>query len=300
MANSKSEAGFLEVPEGKLYWVANSAEQGGSARPLLFFIHAGVSDQSLWDDQVAYFNQRGWDTLRFDLLGFGKSAPSESFLAQKPRPKIKHHELASLVLNNYLETKKASPGGGSNGVVAIGLSMGGGIVFDVMTLNPQLTKGLVVIAGGVTGLDYSEELEFSIRKEKLCEEGAKEELARLNVRYWGDGPLQPEGRAPKAALERLRVWCQDIAARECDGVGGFALEQDFLKPYMTARLPNIEIPIAVAYGTFDESGTNDAMKYLHEHAKNSTIQEFKTAHMVSLEVPDEFNRWLEEWLKQFC
>jgi carboxypeptidase C (cathepsin A) len=41
------------------------------------------------------------------------------------------------------------------------------------------------------------------------------------------------------------------------------------------------------------------MKHVASKVKNSTLREFKTAHMVNMEVPDEFNKWLEGWLEGF-
>ena len=73
-----------------------------------------------------------------------------------------------------------------------------------------------------------------------------------------------------------------------------AIRQD---PPPIARLHTIEVPTAVAWGTFDESYTTAAMKYVANQVSGATYKEFETAHMVNLEQPDEINEWLSDWLE---
>lgn len=68
-------------------------------------------------------------------------------------------------------------------------------------------------------------------------------------------------------------------------------------PPPIARLHTIQVPTAIAWGSFDESYTTAAMQYVANHVKGATSKEFETAHMVNLEKPDEVNQWLNEWLE---
>lgn len=58
------------------------------------------------------------------------------------------------------------------------------------------------------------------------------------------------------------------------------------------------MPLAVAYGTYDETYTQVAMKHLASNVSSATLREFPAAHLINFELPDEFNKWMEEWLAE--
>ncbi|MCJ1390711.1 hypothetical protein MMC18_009448 [Xylographa bjoerkii] len=294
--------GYLEVEEGELFWELRTASLVGSratARPILLFIHAGVADRTLWDYQVDYFTSQGWDVLRYDRLGYGKSRPKQAYLQRSPRPKLKHYQHAAEVMRHAQTHRPAPRGRDHEKVVVIGLSMGAATSSDFAIAFPDLVCGLVVIAGGLSGFDHpntSTEEEIFSREAALVESRDAEGLADLRVHLWGDGPLGPEGRLRKEARQQLYTWCKDIAVRELNGTGGSAIEDQDLDPPAVGRLSEIKIPVAVAIGTLDESNTISAMRYVSDHTEDSTLKEFQAGHMVNLEYPDDFNVWLEEWL----
>src|SRR4030042_4061059 len=59
-------SGSAPVHKGELYY-----EVAGSGHPVLF-IHAGVADCSMWEDQFNLFSQ-SYRVIRYDTRGFGKS-----------------------------------------------------------------------------------------------------------------------------------------------------------------------------------------------------------------------------------
>lgn len=74
MSNKTSE-GLVQLKEGSLYFKFTEAEdevEDLESRPVLLFIHAGVTDHTLWDAQVDHLVARGWSCLQFDLFGFGR------------------------------------------------------------------------------------------------------------------------------------------------------------------------------------------------------------------------------------
>lgn len=96
-----AETGFLDVPEGKIFyslWTPPSLD----SRPPILFVHAGVSDHTLWDAQVDFLQPKGWAILRYDLFGFGKSTPYDTYLESNPRPKINYIEHATSLLRKVL------------------------------------------------------------------------------------------------------------------------------------------------------------------------------------------------------
>ncbi|MCJ1378585.1 hypothetical protein MMC17_001684 [Xylographa soralifera] len=294
--------GYLEIAEGALFWELYTAPSVGfraSARPTLLFLHAGVADRTLWDSQVAYFSSKGWDVLRYDRFGYGKSRPKQAYLDQSPRSKLKHYQHTAQIVR-HAHTLRPAPGDrGHEKVVVVGLSMGAATSIDFAIAFPDLVCGLVVIAGGLSGFDYPNtpgEEEIFSQEAILMESKDVEGLADLQVHLWGDGPLQPEGRLRKEARQQLYTWCKDIVVWELNGIGGSAFEDQDLDPPAVGRLSEIKAPVAVAIGTLDESSTVAAMRYVSDHVPVSTLKEYKAGHMVNLEYPDDFNVWLEEWL----
>ena len=304
--------GLLKVDEGSIYWILDSpdtSEPQRNHRPILLFIHAGVADHSLWDDQVRHFTSRGWAVLRYDILGYGKSLPNDAFLGQSPRPAVSHYQHTAQVVRNVhyllqtpcpqLEMIEEC----DKKVVVVGLSRGGAIAVDFVIANPGLAAGLVVVAGGLSGFCFvntpEEDVIFS-QEDKLLEAHDADSLAQWRARIWGDGPLQPEGRTGNNIKQMLYRWCKDLAIRELNDTGGFAITEQYIEPPAEGRLSEIEVPVAVAVGVLDESSTISAMRFISEHVKNVTMKDFNSAHMVNLELPGEFNLWLEGWLGQFA
>ena len=304
-AENNSRCGHLQLPEGSIYWVADDSNHAASPptiRPKLLFIHAGVADHTLWDEQAQFFTSKEWDVGRYDLFGYGKSKPSDEFLRQTPRQPIRHYEHVAKVVRRL----QAPPDQGDidynlRKVIVVGLSRGGCIAIDFVLAYPDLVAGLVVVAGGITGFGEpnttAEDTLFAQESTLLAAKDIQG-LVDLNVRIWGDGPLQQPGRIDGMMRDKLVKWCTHIAARECDSSGGSAIEDEGIQPAAVDRLAEITVPIGIASGKLDETSTIAAMRYVSEHANRATLHEFDTAHMVNLEKPMEFNHWLEAWLEK--
>lgn len=288
-----SRSGSLEVPQGTISWKYSGAKlPSPKPRPTLLFIHAAVADHTLWHDQVDYLTAKSWNCLTFDLFGFGRSQPSKDFLESEPRPPVDYMQHIDLLVKEVLPAQSK--------VILIGLSMGGGLALDFALVHPELVVGLAVVAGNVSGFEHPNTPEENVlfeQKAILTHAGDIEALAKLNVRIWGDGPLQEPGRLSHTVADKLYTWCLDIAARECSGEGGTALESVDLEPPASSRLREMKIPVAVAFGTYDESETTAAMRHVGTTVDGANAKEFKTAHMINLEMPEEFNAWLSQWLE---
>ena len=298
-----SISNLLQLPEGVIFYqfhTPRSTTSPALARPTLLFIHAAIADHTLWDDQVSYFKLRGWDVCCYDMFGYGRSLPSQAYLQQDQRPAIKHFEHTASVVRSIHALKFGESGQEVGKVVVIGLSRGACVAVDFAIAYPRLVAGLVTIAGGLSGFEHpnlpAEEAIFA-REPQLVAAKDVEGLVDLNVRAWGDGPMQEVGRANELVREKLRIWYTDIATRECNSTGGAAIEYEVLEPPAALRLSEINVPIGVGIGILDESSTVAAMRYIGTQGKNVTVQEFDTAHMVNLEASDQFNTWLEAWLE---
>lgn len=72
------ETGFVDVEGGKLYY-----EVDGVGLPLVF-IHAGVADRTMWDDQFEYFKS-SYRVVRYDTREFGKTVTTEEGITYSNR-----------------------------------------------------------------------------------------------------------------------------------------------------------------------------------------------------------------------
>nr|AUW30996.1 putative alpha/beta hydrolase [Cladonia uncialis subsp. uncialis] len=301
---------FHEVTEGRIFWRSDSpiirkhsVKDESILKPTLLFIHACVADHTLWDDQVAYFTNKGWCCLRYDLLGYGESIPSESYLSKESRSPVKHHDHTARIAEAFLASDGERRQSSNGKFVVIGLSCGACIAIDFAISSPELVSGLVLCAGGVGGLDIAntadEDALFRTVDQYMAEKDI-ENAARTNVRIWGDGPQEDEGRLDANVRGKLYNWCKTIATREIARNGGSAIPQEDLNnPPAAQRLSQIKVGTIVAKGKYDESSTVSAMDYVAQNIERAELKEFEAGHMINLECPTEFNNWLGIFLDKF-
>ena len=91
-----------------------------------------------WDEQVLYYTARGWCTLRFDLLGYGQSLPSESYVHRGCTPAVKHHDHAMEVIKEYCLFRGSAAT--DEKFVVIGLSRGASMNLNKTILDSPDTR----------------------------------------------------------------------------------------------------------------------------------------------------------------
>lgn len=304
-----SRQGYFQFEHGDIFWVFNAPIdlRGDQVlRPTLLCIHAGVADHTLWDEQVSYFTTRGWGVLRYDLFGYGLSKPTADYLKADPRPKVKHHEHAASIARNLIAMNTTLEGisdAASSKFVVIGLSRGGGIAIELTVAHPELVCGLVVVAGGLTGIDVPNTAPEEALLGKWFESmqaGQTETAATIFTHFWGDGPLVDQARIGQDVRDKLYAWCADITRRETERSGGFiCMPYEGTDPLAVERLSSVKVPVATATGKYDETSTTEGMRLITEELKAVSVREFATAHMVNLEEPRAFNSWIEEYLEKY-
>lgn len=288
--------GYVQVPEGQLYYKVNpSTRPEAFVRPVITLIHAGIAHLEMWNAQVDRLVELGWTCLRFDVLGYGRSfPPSEQYLQAKPRPPYNPVEHLELV------RQKALPVGSQ--MIIVGCSIGAEIALGYTLACPQRVVGLVLVSGGVSGFDFSndpaEDALFE-RADELVNYGDNKGAANIIVRIRGDGPLQDAGRLPDPLVDILLPWNAELCRREYAKTGGFALEPKEAEPPVADRLHQIGIPVAVAYGVYDATYTKAAMRGVADALQNATIREFEAAHLINMECEEEFDWWLSDWLQKY-
>jgi len=267
--------GFLDVPGGQLYY-----EVAGTGHPLVF-IHAGVADNRMWDEQFVPFAEH-YRVIRYDTRGFGKTRTEGVEFSNR-------QDLYDLL--THLGVEQA---------YVIGLSRGGQIAVDFTVEHPEMVAALIPAAAGLSGYDEplgeSDEVEqeaaLFTHMEELWEKGAHDELQDLEVHAWVDGPRQPVGRAAPEVRERVREMNAGAYNR-----GEPEPKPQPLDPPAAGRLKEIAVPTLVLIGDLDELATQAMAEYMAQHIPGARKVVFPgAAHMVNMEQPERFNQVVLEFL----
>lgn len=261
------ETGVLEANGARLYY-----EVEGTGEPVLF-LHAGVADLTMWDDQVAAL-RGAYRVIRYDLRGFGRT------------------ETEAVSFSNRADIAAVLDHVGERSAHVVGLSRGGVIALDFALEHPDRVRSLVVAAGGIGGYESPAEASASVweEPERYLEARDWDAIAEWETAYWADGPGQPKDRVPEVRA-RVHEWVlTNYRAEKEEG------EPQPLRPPAIERLGDLRAPLLVLAGTLDDPGTLDSSRHLAQLVPGARLEELETAHMINLEAPERFNRVLREFL----
>jgi 3-oxoadipate enol-lactonase len=273
---TNQEHGFCPVPDGELYY-----EVVGNG-PAVVFVHAGIADLRMWDDQVAALADRA-TVIRYDCRGFGRSRTAA----------VPYSNRADLIaLLDQLGVSQAT---------LVGCSRGGMIALDTAIEFPTRVRALGWVCSGISGwepanaddLFHPDELALEAAMEAAEEAGDWERVAELDVRLWVDGPLQPAGRADPAV--RAKVYTMTLNNYTTAAVAGATPQP--LDPPAARRLDELTIPVLAIVGDLDSAYTAAAAEMLAQHIPNVRIEHFADcAHLPNMEQPERVNALLREFL----
>jgi 3-oxoadipate enol-lactonase len=257
------EEGFVDVDGGRLYY-----EVDGEGKPLLF-IHAGVANLRMWDDQVAALAPE-YRVIRYDTRGFGRTETDDVGFSNRAD--------AAAVLDHL----------GVESAVVVGASRGGIIALDFALEFPERVDALVVAAGGVGGYSAGEDDESEAlweEVERRWEAKDWEWLTDFDTAFWVDGPGQPTDRVDPRIRSTVEEWIRtNYEAEKVEG------QPIVLDPPAAQRLDDLRIPVLVMVGDLDEPATVAACTYLAEQVVDGRLEIFEGgAHMFNMEQPDRFN-----------
>jgi pimeloyl-ACP methyl ester carboxylesterase len=184
--------------------------------------------------------------------------------------------------------------------VVLGVSRGAMIATDFTLEHPERVEALVAVASGLGGYEHQPdgslkaqtEVEMFARMEELWKNGEIDALNELEVRMWVDGPGQPQGRAAASVRERvLRMNLNDLTRQD-----GQATDQP-LEPPAALRLGEIHVPTLVIAGDLDTTRVLAVAEVMAKGIPGARKVIFPgTAHMLSMEQPEKFNRVVREFL----
>lgn len=158
--------------------------------PVITLLHAGVADRRGWTSLVPEIEKFA-SVLTYDRRGFGESsAGNEPFT----------HLGDLLAVLDQLEIESTW---------LVGSSAGGKLALEAALEAPHRVVGIVLISPAVGGAPPTRNEDVDPETEEIDqlitiadEAGDIDEVNRLEVRLWLDGPREPEGQCPV----RLVTW----------------------------------------------------------------------------------------------
>lgn len=247
--------GFLDHNHGKLYYEIN-----GSGEPIVF-IHGFTLDHRMWQPQIKFFVDHGYQVITYDARGFGRSS--------MPTHPYSHDEDLRALLK-HLGTKSAH---------IVGLSMGGRIAINFTLAYPEMVRTLTLMDSALDG--YDSEVDWDVH--------AKEEGIEQAKQNWMNHVLFTGTKEHPEVIEQLKPIVGDYS-------GWHWLHDDLQDPEFTdarERLHEIEVPTLIVVGEKDLTYFHNIANVLAQGIAGSERTIIAGAgHMVNMEAPDRCNRRL--------
>jgi pimeloyl-ACP methyl ester carboxylesterase len=242
----------------------------GSGKPAVLFIHGWSNNKSIWDAQVYYFSKK-YESVAIDLAGFGESGNNrkdwtiEAFAAD-----------VSAVMDE-LDLQK---------VVLVGFSMGGPVAVEAADKLPGKVIGVVLVDNMqnverkippqmISKLDtVMMDLVHHPTREKLVQGGYVKrdpENAFKNVLAMLDNPKIGWEESGKATLRWQNERC-------------------------TEALSEIKVPVVAINSDRMPTDVETFRKYVPSF-KADIVPD--VGHTIMWDAPDEFNRLLEQDIREF-
>lgn len=244
----------------------------------IVLIHAGVADRRMWDPIWPALTMDR-DVVRLDLRGFGESAvPPTGRLSP---------------VDDVLDTL------GTLNIARchlVGASYGAGVAVEVTLIRPEQIASLLLSApGGSLIAEVTPDLgAFLAAERSALADHDLDRAVEANLDWWVDGPqrdasvVDPTVREPVRRMQR-RVF--EVTAGWDD-----VEEQEFDPPALD-RLTEIQAPTLVLVGELDLQAIHDAARRVIDAiATARRVVWPDTAHLPSMEHPDDFLGLLRDWL----
>lgn len=240
----------------------------------LVFLHGGLLDSRMWDDQIAYF-RTAFRTIAYDARGHGRSEPT---------PDVVEYHADLLDLLQQLDAVPA---------FLIGQSLGARTAINFALEYPDAVRGLVLVAPGLAGYTFS--MQVSRASSDLAaalRENQPERASEIFMRLWVVGPRRNIGQVSPGVVERVRRMVLDNLMRPS------AMEMQLAEPHAIDRLAEIKVPTLVVCG---EEDVPDVLTIAHLIATRvagaRSVLFPGVAHALNMEIPDRFNRLVLDFLR---
>jgi pimeloyl-ACP methyl ester carboxylesterase len=256
--------------------VALYAEVAGEG-PAVVLVHEGICDSRMWDREWQEWSPE-FRLLRVDLRGFGNSPLGSGAFAQA---------------RDLIEAIEAH---GIERAALVGVSLGGRVAIEVALARPELVSALVLVAPGLPGHEWSQEMRDAWAEEETAfEAGDLDAAVEASLRTWVDGPR----RRPEDVDPQVRARVGEMQRRAYELAVGVEDEEELLVDDLLQRLGEIQVPTLVLVGEEDQPDMHAIAERLEREipgARRATIAD--AAHVPSMERPREFDELVLPFLRE--
>jgi pimeloyl-ACP methyl ester carboxylesterase len=252
-------------------------EVAGDGPPVLL-IHEGICDSRMWESQWRTFPQVH-RTVRCDLRGFGQTPlPAEPYSNARDVVEL----LDRLVLG---------------AAALVGVSLGGRVALEVALARPDLVERLVLVGVGLPGHAWSDTVRtYGEDEDAAVARGDLEAVVEANLRMWVDGP----NRRADEVDPRVRGFVGEMQRRalELQAPVWEVVQEELLVPDVGTRYVELRVPTLVLVGSEDVSDIHEIADRLTSGIPGARkVAIAGTAHVPSLERPEEFDRLVLAFLR---
>ena len=265
---SNVESGYADVNGTRLYY-----ETAGAGDPLVL-VHGFGLDRRMWDNQFADF-ARYRRVVRYDLRGFGRSAPPEVGQGYRHVDDLK-------ALLDRLDIDQAA---------LVGLSLGGLIALNGALEYPDRVSALVLVDAIISGWPMSPDWDEEFGQVRRAANARGVEAGRqgwLNISMFAPTREHPEaGTLLRQMIADWSAW--QFANRDPENTSIQAVE----------RLGEVRSPTLVVVGERDQPDFHavaDALTRGIPLARKVVVP--GAGHMVPMEAPAEFNALVIGFLRE--
>jgi 3-oxoadipate enol-lactonase len=259
------ESGSVEVEGGRVFYEA--AGHG----PAVVMIHDGLLHRETWNSQFTAFAS-SHRVIRWDRRGYGRS----------DRPNAPFSNLDDLyALMKALEVERAS---------LVGCSFGSLVAIEFTLEHPDMVSSLVLVGPIVSGFGFSDH--FTSRGDRGMP--GRDAPVDQKIEYWTTKDpwiMAPESTAARKTMRSLLV----ENPQNLTGAGGFARWPGWAS---MGRLSEINVPTLLVVGESDIPDVHSHAGVIQAGISGSTrVVLPHSGHLPNIEVPDEFNRLVLEFLE---
>lgn len=257
--------------------MAVSAEVAGEG-PAVVLVHEGICDSRMWDREWQEWSP-SFRLLRLDLRGFGRS-PLE------PGPFAHARDVIAALEAHGIEE-----------AALVGVSLGGRVALEVALARPELVRALVLVAPGLPGHEWSQELRAAWAEEEAAfEAGDLDAAVEASLRTWVDGPR----RRPEDVDPQVRTRVGEMQRRAYELAAGMDEdEEELLVEDLARRLGEVEVPTLVLVGEEDQPDMHAIAERLAREIPGARLERIDaTAHAPSMERPREFDGLVLPFLRE--
>ncbi len=260
--------GLIRTNGVQLYY-----REEGNGVPLVF-LHGGLLDSRMWDDQVAFF-RTAFRAIAYDARGHGQSE-------QAPGPVEYHTDLKGL-----LQRLDAEP------AWLVGQSLGARTALSFALEYPGAVRGLVLVAPGLPGYTFSLQVQLASRElGEALRAGDPQRAADIFMRQWIIGTRRNISQVSPRLVERARAMILNNLNRPSP------LETQFNEPRAIDRLGEITVPTLVVCGTEDAPDILTVAERIATRVTGARKELVPgVAHALNMEIPDQFNQLVLEFMR---